>query len=110
MSWDPPNGQNPPLLFYSAPPQPSGAVTGTVNTHALNVRTGPGIGYDILTQLVRGDGFSGIGRNGDASWGRIQPANNLTGWLSASYTDLTVNVFNVQVENAPPLPPTLPTG
>ena len=110
MTWDPPNSQNPPLLFFPPPPPASAAVTGTVNTHALNVRTGPGVGYDILTQLVRGDGFGVLGRNADATWIHILAANNLTGWVSAFYTNLVGNVLSVPVEAAPTLPQTLSTG
>ncbi len=112
MTWDPPNSQNPPLPVNGAvQPPPSSAVTGSVTlASALNVRTGPGRNYDILTQLVRGDTFTVLARNADLSWVRIQNPN-AAGWVSAFYISFpggNPNGLPVEAPSAPPSP--LPSG
>jgi len=81
-----------------------------VNTHALNVRTGPGVSFDILTAIPRGDNFTVFGRNADTSWLHVQ-APEATGWLSAFYVNLTSgNINSVPIEGFALGSPSLSTG
>src|SRR5258708_4908121 len=109
MTWDPPNSKNPPQLRPGAAPLASGE-TGWVNTHALNVRTGPGVKFDILTAIPRGDTFNVIGRNADTSWLHVQHPQ-VTGWLSAFYIVLTSgNINTIPIEAPAPGLPSSSTG
>ncbi|MEP7284955.1 MAG: PA14 domain-containing protein [Chloroflexota bacterium] len=109
LTWNPPNSQTPPQYPGGVPPPVPGVGTGSVNTHALNVRTGPGVNYDILTTIKRGDTFTVLGRNTDASWIRVN-APNVTGWINTYYVNINGSVFSAPVEVPPPPPPPSPTG
>jgi uncharacterized protein YgiM (DUF1202 family) len=109
MTWDPPDGQTPPQYINGGPASPTG-VTATVTAYALNVRTGPGIGYDILTQVRRGDNLIVLARNADISWVRMQSAN-AAGWVSSYYVQFNgSNPLTLPVEAPPAPPPTFSTG
>jgi N-acetylmuramoyl-L-alanine amidase len=112
LTWNPPAGQNPAQPAYGAQlPAPVSSVNGTVSfASALNVRSGPGVNYDILTQLRRNDTFSVLGRNSDASWAHVRASNNLDGWLSVYYVSISGDIFSVPIEAAPPPPPPQATG
>lgn len=55
----------------------------------LNVRAGPGTGYDIVAKAVAGVAFNGIGRNEAGSWVQVTIADLPSGygWVSANYVD-----------------------
>ncbi|MGD8604603.1 MAG: SH3 domain-containing protein [Anaerolineales bacterium] len=54
----------------------------------LNVRGGPGTGYDITDFLAGGQTVPVIGKTSDGSWLQVEIDGN-TGWVSAYYTDAT---------------------
>lgn len=70
----------------------SGVVTGatlsaTINTGALNVRTGPGVTYDAVGRAYQGEAFTAIARS-DNGWYQISgPA--FSGWVSGRYVLLS---------------------
>jgi uncharacterized protein YraI len=59
--------------------------TATVTTGALNVRSGPGIGYDVLGVAYQGEALTLVGRNQDVSWIEVQMANGVQGWVGNYY-------------------------
>jgi uncharacterized protein YraI len=61
------------------------AATGTVNTGALNIRTGPGINYSVITFVYRNTTLSLLARNADSSWVKVNSATGVQGWVSAPY-------------------------
>ncbi len=69
-------------------PAPTGS--GTVATGALNIRTGPGVGYAVVTAVNQGTVVTLLGRNGDSSWVKVRLSNGTQGWANASL--LTVNI------------------
>lgn len=75
--------QPPPL----APPPTVIGPTGTVvGAYALNVRTGPGLGFTPFMTLARGQTVQMIGRNSTGSWVQIvRPDGGGVGWVSAFY-------------------------
>jgi uncharacterized protein YraI len=110
MTWDPPNGQAPPMPPGGPPqpPPPSTGVTATVtNASFLNIRAGPGISFEILSVASRGNRFAVTGRNPDNSWLRIIFGNNATGWVSAFYTTVSGNLNSLPVVSVVPGPPRL---
>ena len=62
---------------------PHGTVT--VISNGLNVRSGPGTDYSILTGVYYGTTLSLMGQNTDGSWYQIQTPSGITGWVNAAY-------------------------
>lgn len=64
------------------------AVVGVAADDTLNVRSGPGTGFDVLTELgPLADGFVATGRNrdlGDSLWVEVE-ADGTTGWVNVAY-------------------------
>ncbi len=79
-------------------PPPTGA-TGTVITGALNVRTGPGIGFGAFTTISNGATVTLLGRNNDASWVKVILPDGRQGWVNASFLSTSVPVGNLPVIN-----------
>jgi len=113
MTWDPPNGQVPPLRpGGSVQPPPSSNVRATVtNASFLNVRAGPGINFDVLTVASRGDTFQALGRNADSSWLRVN-AGGTIGWVNTFYVTVNGNMLALPVEGVaqPPVSQPRSTG
>jgi uncharacterized protein YraI len=54
-----------------------------VNTQSLNVRTGPGTQYTVITTTAGGDQLGVIGRNnGRENWWFVELANGQRGWIN----------------------------
>jgi uncharacterized protein YgiM (DUF1202 family) len=68
-----------------AQPPISGLSATVSNAAYVNVRTGPGVGYGIITALSRGSVVELLGRNVSSSWAKIRLANGTTGWMNAYY-------------------------
>lgn len=51
-------------------------ITGSV----VNVRSGPGTGYEVVTQVQKGDALTILGENGD--WYQVQTAEGYQGWVA----------------------------
>lgn len=69
------------------------ATTGTVNTSALNVRTGPSTDYNRITTISKGTKLTILATEGD--WYKVD-INGTTGYVSAQY----VSVNGSQTEDA----------
>ncbi|MCL6635429.1 MAG: SH3 domain-containing protein, partial [Peptococcaceae bacterium] len=54
--------------------------TAVVSTGVLNVRSGPGTGYDVVQQVFSGDRLPLLDRSGD--WVKVQLAAGGTGWVA----------------------------
>jgi uncharacterized protein YraI len=78
----------------------------------LNVRSGPGIQYDLLGLLPAGVTVEIIGRDETRQWWQIRfsPAADGIGWVAADPAfSTTANVDSVAVAQAPPTPTGTPT-
>lgn len=87
-------------------PTPS-VLTATILVPRLNVRTGPGVAYDVITQLDEGDQVPIAGHDGFYAWYLIQVEGRL-GWVSAEF----IAIFDPggQVAVLPVIPaPSTPT-
>lgn len=65
------------------------AVVGVAAGDTLNVRSGPGTDFDVVTELgPLADGFAATGRNrvldDDSVWAEVE-ADDATGWVNAAY-------------------------
>ncbi|MEZ4682608.1 MAG: PA14 domain-containing protein [Caldilineaceae bacterium] len=61
---------------------PAARITGAAN---LNMRSGPGVQYAVVTVLAQDQSVSLIGRNRTTSWIQIQLADGRTGWVNRRY-------------------------
>lgn len=78
----------------------------------LNVRSGPGIQYDLLGLLPAGVTVEIIGREETRQWWQIRfsPAADGIGWVAADPAfSTTANVDNVAIAQVPPTPTGTPT-
>ncbi len=82
-----------------------GQISATVNTGALNIRSGPAPGFAIVTTLQRGGGMNLIGRNADASWVQVRLTNGLQGWVNVKYIIANGNLYNLPITSGGTVPP-----
>ena len=80
--------------------------TGTIATGALNVRSGRGTAYNVVTSLYRGTQLSLIARNADASWLKVIVPGGVQGWASSGFIATGYPIFSLPVENVAPSGPT----
>lgn len=59
--------------------------TGVVNASYLNVRSGPGVQYGIVSTIRGGTYANLIGRNFDTTWLEIILGNGVRGWVNANF-------------------------
>ncbi len=82
-----------PVMTSSA----STAPTAVVNTGALNVRSGPGLGYAVTSAAYLGQTVTLLGRNDAASWVKVRLASGHEGWVNASLIQSSVAVSSLGV-------------
>lgn len=64
------------------------APTGRVARAALvNLRTGPGVEYAVITPYPRGTLLTLLGRDADARWLRVRTGDGREGWMHGKYID-----------------------
>jgi N-acetylmuramoyl-L-alanine amidase len=80
---------------------PAPAASAIVATGALNVRSGPGVGYSIVAVVGHGDVVTLLGRNATASWVQVQRASGQTGWVNASLVQPTVAISTLPLVETP---------
>lgn len=71
-------------------------VTATTTAYWLNMRSGPGVGYTILTVLPKGTVVPVIGRNTSSTWLQVVHQGQ-TGWISKAYTTVSGNITSVPI-------------
>lgn len=83
----------------TATPQPQAIVTGD----KINLRSGPGTVYPVVSQASKGTALNVLARNNDASWYKVE-ASVQEAWVSASLVRLSVESAAIPV--AASIPPT----
>lgn len=89
------------FLVLVAPVAAQGNAT-IVNASRVNLRSGPGAGFPVVTVLARGQQLTLLGANADASWYQVQTTFGHIGWVNARY--ISGNYPGIAV------PQTAPTG
>ena len=90
----------PPTTGAGATPTPPATTYwATVNTGAANVRSGPGIGYGIVTVVGHGQYVTLLARNGISSWVKVQLTNNTVGWINSPLLNANSSINSLPVEN-----------
>jgi uncharacterized protein YgiM (DUF1202 family) len=101
-----PDRANHPSL---SPPLADGPVA-IVATGALNVRSGPGLGYQSIAVVYQGQSVGLLGRWAGNNWVLIRLWNGTEGWVNSYYLQTSVPVTTLPVVGAPapaptPIPP-----
>jgi len=97
-----------PLPPPAVPITPTRAPTGPtarVNFEFLNVRSGPGINYDLVAKLAQNDPVSLLGRNDDSTWARLRLPDGREGWAFAQYLQASVEIASLPLATVSPGPP-----
>jgi hypothetical protein len=93
-------------LATPAPPTPTVPTAIVVSANGLNLRSGPGSQYDILTVLVNGLALPITGQDTlYPDWWQVQ-AGDQTGWISATYAQTAGPMQQVEAVSFSPPPPT----
>lgn len=88
----------------------SNVPAGTVNTGALNVRSGPGVSFSVLEVVYQGTRVNLLGRTADSSWAQIQTPKGTTGWVNATLLQTNVPITNLPVVGGTTPPPPVTTN
>ncbi|MCA9961822.1 MAG: SH3 domain-containing protein [Anaerolineales bacterium] len=80
--------------------------TAVVNTGALNVRSGPGVSYNVVTVIYQGQAVTLLGRNSNNSWVKVQTAGGQQGWVNALLLTTNTVISNLPIADTPTLTPT----
>ncbi len=81
-----------------------------VNTGALNVRSGPGLGFGAIATLPQGFGVRMVARNTEGNWVLIALTNGVTGWVNVNYLYTRYRVRDLPINDAAPASPITPTA
>ncbi|MBK8901974.1 MAG: SH3 domain-containing protein [Anaerolineaceae bacterium] len=83
---------------------PSVTATALVATGALNVRSGPGVNFSVVTVVSQGQTVMLLGRNANSSWAKIRLGNNTEGWVNASLLTPNVSISSLPLADSPAAP------
>ncbi|KAA3656720.1 MAG: SH3 domain-containing protein [Chloroflexi bacterium] len=71
-----------------------------VTSGALNMRSGPGVGYGVVAVVYQGHTVSLIGRTSDSSWAKVRNSANQEGWVNATYLSSNIAISSLPVVDA----------
>lgn len=69
----------------ASPPPASGSTASVTRAYHVNMRTGPGVGYSIITSVPTGTVVDLLGRNAASSWAKIRTPGGTIGWMNVYY-------------------------
>ena len=64
------------------------ALTGTVSSVALNLRTGPGLGFDVVGRVAQGDTLTVLAKDTGSTWVQVRDEAGRIGWANSKYMTL----------------------
>lgn len=103
------NASSSETLPASAPPANSAPQPQLVAPGAVNIRSGPGLNYNVIGTLNANTAMPVVGRNAAGSWWQINMPNDVRGWVAGSVVSAS-NVEGVPVAEAPPAPQPAPVA
>ncbi len=71
--------------------------TAVINTGKLNVRSGPGIQYGILTAVNYGETVNLLARNPESTWALVRTSQAVDGWVNVKYITPNVAITSLPV-------------
>ncbi len=101
-----PSELTPPNLGSGVGDIPAGAPHLVVNTSYLNVRTGPGAGYDVLVVVKGATVLPIVGVDGGRVWYQVDTSAG-RGWVNRRYTVIRGNLANITVSSGSTAPATV---
>lgn len=107
-----------PTLTPSTTPQPGTTIivptrpplsgnAAYVAIESLNVRSGPGTSFSVVTQVFSNQAVSLLGRNNDASWVQVRTPAGIVGWVSAQFLEPNINLTSLPILVTSTATPTL---
>jgi N-acetylmuramoyl-L-alanine amidase len=72
-------------------------INGYVTAPTLNLRSGPGLYYNIVGRLNQGQQVSVYGRDITGEWYKVGLANGAQGWVASRYIQLPVAAAELKV-------------
>jgi N-acetylmuramoyl-L-alanine amidase len=99
-----------PVLATDPTPQPPtpeppiATADAIVATGALNLRSGPGISFGVVTVVHQGQPLQVLGRNAAGSWVLVKTGGGAQGWANASYLIINVPINSIPVVAEPTTP------
>ncbi len=81
----------------------------TVKGATLNIRSGPGTAFPVISAAKQGQSFEIQGKTADGAWLQLCCFNGKPGWASASLLTTAADLAAVQVPKDLPTPPPSPT-
>ena len=102
-----PAPQIPPAVTSGATPAGATSLPATVASGTrLNVRSGPGTGYPVISTAAPGAALTAAARNAAGDWIRVQQAAlpGGSGWVSARFLEMKGDASTLPVEKAPAKP------
>lgn len=69
----------------------------------VNLRGGPGTGYEIVGEMLDGESWEIVGRNSDSSWWQVSTGEGLA-WVAAEVVKASEASEAIPVVEAPPVP------
>ena len=69
-----------------------------VNSPLVNVRTGPGTEYEVVTMVERGAEYDIVAKNSDGSWWKVCCIEGAEAWIISEYVDTDGPVDSVPVD------------
>lgn len=90
-------------------PAQSAAEPQLVAPGPVNIRSGPGLNYNVIGTLNANTAMPIAGRNADASWWQITMPNDVRGWVSNAVVSAS-NTQGVAAADAPPAPKAAPVA
>jgi uncharacterized protein YgiM (DUF1202 family) len=88
---------------------PEAVIPQVVSSVTVNVRSGPGTNYPVLTQLPPGVPVEIVGRNEPSTWWQIRGTDGATGWVADSVVTAQNVTGGIPIATAPPPPQPTPT-
>ncbi len=87
-------------------------VTAEITTQTVNLRAGPGLGFDVVVEVSQGQIFPVIGVSVDLEWVQVLTPDGLEGWVFASLVEIEgdLSQFEGVETTAPPPPAQTPTS
>ena len=83
------------------PTQPSStSANGKMLIDQVNLRIGPGFGYDVVRLLPLDQSLTVKGRSTDGNWLEVRLPDGTGGWVFASYVEMSVSVASLPVTQA----------
>jgi len=107
LTWDPPDGQSPPLPIPNVVPGSGGQTISAnvvglvVNANLLNVRAADSPASAVLEQIRGGTLVTVLARNNAATWLRVRTPSGVIGWVNANFIQTNLpSILSLPVDGA----------